>query len=304
MKASAVCESVTAAIVEQLERAEDLGPWVAPWHGRHGMPRNAATGNQYRGGNVVALWAAQIRQGHTSEVWATYRQWAELGRQVQRGQKASYGIKWIDKTRSDDGSEPGEVNLAEVERRAFPVGFAVFNYAQTDPAEGFEGVAWKPPSPKSCPDSIPAYAEFFDCIGAVISTGAPAYSPARDTIFMPALEAFDDAEAYYATSAHEYCHWTGHASRLARDLSGRFGSDAYAAEELIAELGAAFVAALLGMETSPRADHAQYISSWLRVLRSDSSALFPVATASQAAADYLIAASEGTIHSMASEAAA
>src|SRR5207253_9496902 len=116
---------------------------------------------------------------------------------------------------------------------------------------------------------------------------APAYSPSSAVIMLPPVEAFDDAEAYYATSAHEHSHWTGHASRLARDLSGKFGSDAYAAEELVAELAAAYIAASLGIETQPRADHAQYLASWLRVLRSDTRALYRAATAAQAAADFL-----------------
>jgi antirestriction protein ArdC len=283
------------AIVEQLERADELGAWTAPWHGRHGMPRNAATGNQYRGGNVLALWAAQLRNGYPTEHWGTYRQWAALGRQVQRGQRATHGIKWIDRGQGDDdGVEAGEASLRSVERRAFPVSFAIFNVAQTEPCEAFDGIPWQPPTVRSGPDAIPGCAAFFDAIGADITVGAPAYSPALDVIMLPPLEAFDDAEAFYATSAHEHVHWSGHSLRLARDLSGRFGSDAYAAEELIAELGASFLAALLGIETTPRADHAQYLASWLRVLRADPKALFSVATAAQRAADYLVDTSTTT----------
>jgi antirestriction protein ArdC len=206
---------------------------------------------------------------------------------VQRGQRATFGLKWVDKRSADDGREAGETSLSDLSRRAFPVGFALFNAEQTERAEGFDGVAWEPPTRSAGPDPIPACAAFFDAIGARTMTGAPAYSPSRDTIFLPSIEAFDSAEAYYATSAHEHAHWSGHSSRLARDLSGRFGSDAYAAEELVAELAAAFVAASLEIETTPRADHAQYLGSWLRVLRADSRALYSAATAAQAAADYL-----------------
>jgi antirestriction protein ArdC len=296
VKAQAVYESVTDAIVAQLEPGEALGEWRTSWHGKQAMPRNAATGAAYRGGNVLALWGAQIRRAFPAAWWATYKQWSALGRQVQRGQRATYGVKWVDRTRPDDSREAGEVSLSEVERRAFPVGFAVFNYAQTEPAEGIDGLPWEPPTSERAPDPSPECAAFFEQIGARIMAGAPAYSPAIDTIFLPPLEAFDDAEAYYATSAHEHCHWTGHASRLARDLSGRFGSDAYAVEELVAELGASFVAATLGIETTPRVDHARYLASWLRVLKSDSKAIFSVASAAQAAADFLIAASEGAQH--------
>src|SRR5207245_8594696 len=117
----------------------------APWHGRHGSPRNAATGNPYKGGNVLALWAAQIKHGYPTAWYATYKQWAQLGRQVQRGHKATYGIKWVDKRRQDDdGREPGEMSVRDLERRAFPVGFAVFSYHQTEPAAGFHGLPWEP----------------------------------------------------------------------------------------------------------------------------------------------------------------
>jgi antirestriction protein ArdC len=292
MKAQEVYASVTDAIVAQLERG-DVGKWSAPWHGQHGMPSNAATGAAYRGGNVLALWSTQIRHAYPTTWWATYKQWSALGRQVQRGQRATYGIKWVERSRADDGREPGEMSLHELERTAFPVGFAVFNYAETSEAEGFDGIPWEPPTSRTGPDPIPACAAFFDAIGARIVTGEPSYSPSEDLIRLPSIDAFDNAESYYATSAHEHAHWTGHASRLARDLSGKFGSDSYAAEELIAELTASFVAAAhLGIETTPREDHAPYLQSWLRVLRADSRALYRASTLAQAAADYLIAQSQ------------
>jgi antirestriction protein ArdC len=211
---------------------------------------------------------------------------------VQRGQRATYGIKWVErKQQEDDGRQEGEMTLRDLERRGVPIGFAVFNADQTELADGFDATPWLAPDRSSHgPDPIPGCAAFFEEIGATVVAGSPAYSPTSDLIMMPPLEAFDDAAAYYATSAHEHAHWTGHGSRLARDLSGRFGSDSYAAEELVAELAAAYVAAVLDVETHPRADHAQYLASWIRVLRSDSRALFRAATLAQAAADYLIAA--------------
>jgi antirestriction protein ArdC len=127
-------------------------------------------------------------------------------------------------------------------------------------------------------------------IGADVRHGGnqAAYSPAGDFIILPAFEQFSSAVAYYATSAHEHSHWTGHRSRLARELSGRFGSDSYAAEELVADLSAAFTCAHLGISTTPRPDHAAYLASWLRVLRADPSALFTVASKAQAATDFLV----------------
>ena len=183
--------------------------------------------------------------------------------------------------------EAGEISLSDLTRRSFPIGFALFHADQTEVAEGFDGVPWKPPRTRTGPEVIPECAGFFERIGARIVSGAPAYSPSRDTIFLPPIDAFTDAASLYATSAHEHVHHTGHSSRLARDLSGSFGSDGYAREELVAELGASFIAAVLGIETQPREDHAQYLASWLRVLKADPRALFTAATAAQAAADYL-----------------
>jgi antirestriction protein ArdC len=288
VKAAEVYASVTDSIVSQLESGDSLGTWTAPWHGRHGCPRNVATGAAYRGGNVITLWSAQMERGYQSAHWATFRQWSTLGRVVQRGQKATFGVKWVDKKSADDGGEAGEMSLSDLTRRSFPVGFALFHAEQTEPAEGFDGEAWVPPTHRAGPDPIPACAVFFERIGARIVNGPPSYAPASDTIRLPDLAAFDSAVAYYATAAHEHSHWSGHSSRLARDLSGRFGSDSYATEELVAELSAAFVAATLGIETQPREDHAQYLASWLRVLKSDSRALYSAATAAQAAADYLV----------------
>ncbi len=252
MKAADVYQRTTDAIVEQLESGTDLGEWSAPWHHQcSGMPTNAATGKAYRGGNILALWVAEIENAYGSSFWATYKQWSALGRQVVRGQRASFGIKWVDRGIKDDGPQSGEISLRDLDRKAFPVGFAVFNYAQTEPAEGFDGAVWEVPTARTGPDSIPECAAFFERIGATIVSGAPSYSPGTDTIRLPDLSAFDNAVSFYATSAHEHAHWSGHSSRLARDLSGKFGSEPYAGEELVAELAAAFLAAVLGIETQP-----------------------------------------------------
>ena len=169
------------------------------------------------------------------------------------------------------------------ERRFFARGYRVFNAAQVD---GFT-----PPEVPSLPTAERiAHAEsFFEGLGAEIRHGGNRayYHPKDDYIQLPPFEAFRDAVAYYATLAHESVHLTGHHSRLDRDLSGRFGDDAYAAEELIAELGAAFLCARLGLANEPRPDHAAYLSSWLRVLRSDERAIFTAASQAQAAVDWM-----------------
>jgi antirestriction protein ArdC len=142
-----------------------------------------------------------------------------------------------------------------------------------------------------------AHAEgFFTATGADIRHGGSSayYTPSRDYIQMPAFEAFRDAQSYYSTLAHECCHWTRHPSRLDRDMGRkRFGDEGYAREELVAELGAAFLCADLGLELEDRADHAAYISSWLEVLRNDKRAIFTAAAHAQRAADYLHALQSG-----------
>jgi antirestriction protein ArdC len=289
-KASDVYDAVTADIVRALEEGADGSEWRAPWNACRGLPTNAETGNTYQGGNVLALWGATLRKGYAGPYWATYRQWQGLGRLVRRGEKASYGIKWIEPRGRQDGADDDHQRET---RRLVPCGFAVFHYDQTD-ADSMAPASWAPPAAGDGPDPIPHCAAFFEAIGADVSHGSDraGYSPSADRIVLPDIETFRDAESYYATRAHETTHWSGHKSRLARDLSGRFGDDAYAAEELVAEIGAAFVAARLGIETTPREDHAQYLAHWLRILKADPKAVFAAATAAQRATDFLVGLSD------------
>ena len=295
-KASDVYERVTADLIAAVENGASGDDWSAPWHHGHGLPSNASTGAAYRGGNVVALWGATLRSGYSGQWWATYKQWRALGRFVRRGETATYGIKWTEpraRPNDDDGTASGR----RPSRRLVPFGFAVFHYDQTD-ADEMAPECWEPPA-SSGPAPVAECEAFFERIGADVAHGGDVagYSPDLDRIIVPARDAFRDASAYYATLAHEHCHWTGHRSRLARDASGDFGSDTYAAEELVAEMGAAFVAATLGIETEPRADPACYLACWLRVLRADPKALFHAATAAQRAADYLV--ERGATHAIA-----
>jgi antirestriction protein ArdC len=274
-------EAVAAQVVAQIEAG--AGRWHMPWAAiaETGRPVNASTHAAYRGGNhMVFALVAQARgwSGH----WGTYKQWTGLGAQVRRGEKATYGVHWstvAKRTTTEDGDEVvGEARLV-------PHVFAVFNSCQVD--------GWEAPAeaPRDTPERIEGAESFFASVGADIRHGGntAAYSPAGDFIVMPLFEQFSSSVAYYATLAHENAHRTGHPSRLSRDLSGRFGSDAYAAEELVAELSAAFTCAHLGISTAPRPDHAAYLASWLRVLRADPSALFTVASKAQAATDWLVA---------------
>ena len=264
--------SVTAQVVEQIEAGAPA--WRMPWHAiaDAGEPVNALTRQPYRGGNHLVFGMVAVVRGWSGGHWATYKQWRALDAQVRRGERATHGVKW----------SPVEDRLTG-ERRLVPFCFAVFSSAQVD--------GWEAPEPieRDTPERIAVADRFFSALGSDVRHGGnrAAYVPSGDYIIVPDLAQFERATDYYATTAHEHAHWSGHEKRLGRDLSGRFGTDAYAAEELIAELSAAFTCARLGISTVPRPDHAAYLNSWLRVLRADTSALFHAASKAQAATDYL-----------------
>jgi len=272
--------SVTAHVVAEIESG--AGTWHMPWHSiaTTGEPVNALTHQAYRGGNHLVFGMTAVARGWSGH-WATYKQWKALDSQVQKGERATYGVKW----------SPVE-DKATGERRLVPFCFAVFNSAQVD--------GWETPEPieRDTPERIAAAEMFFAAVGADVRHGGnrAAYSPSGDYIVLPDLAQFDRASDYYGTTSHEHAHWTGAASRLDRDLSGRFGSDSYAVEELVAELSSAFTCGHLGISSVPRPDHAAYLNSWLRVLRADSSALFAAASKAQAATDFLAERAENALH--------
>ena len=269
---------VTQQIISAIEAG--AGEWRMPWH-RTGVdsfaPVNAVSKRFYRGVNVLSLWVASQVLGYPTGYWATYRQWQELGAQVRKGEKSTLVVFWkvYGDDRPDQADEAQEETATDqVGRRFFARGYRVFNAAQVD---GFT-LPTLPDRPKA--ERIAGAETFFAALQADIRHGGNQayYHKAGDYIQMPSFEAFEDAGAYYATLAHEATHMTGHASRLDRDLSGRFGSAAYAAEELVADLGAAFVCARLGLSHEPRPDHAAYLQSWLKVLKEDSRAIFTAAS--------------------------
>jgi antirestriction protein ArdC len=285
-----VYQTVTDRIVAMIERGADK--WQMPWHvapaGEPGapvaMPRNV-TGRAYRGVNVPLLWASAEAFGYPSPIWATYKQWEERGAQVRRGEKSTLVVFW---KRIEVASEPdGDDSDGDSETRLIARGYAVFNAAQVD---GFDppptaGGAAKRPEPQR----IEAAEAFFRNTGAAVRHGGNRafYTTAGDFIQMPELRQFVAADRYYSTLAHEHVHWTGAAHRCAREFGKRFGDEAYAFEELVAELGAAFLCADLSLSNEPRPDHAAYIANWLTVLRNDKRAIFTAASKAQAAADFL-----------------
>jgi antirestriction protein ArdC len=274
---------ITNQIVEAIE--EGAADWHMPWHctGKDSFaPLNAATQKPYRGVNVLSLWAAARQHGFPTGYWATYKQWQEMGAQVRKGEKSSLVVFWKfadAKSEDDDGPTTEETSCRLVLAR----GYSVFNAAQVD---GFvpPEVAERPVAERiACAD------HFFAGLGATIQHGGNRayYQPSTDSIQMPEFEAFVDPISYYSTLAHEATHWTGAPSRLNRDLSGRFGNEAYAAEELLAELGAAFICADLALCNEPRPDHAAYVANWLTVLKKDKHAIFTAASKAQAAVDWM-----------------
>jgi antirestriction protein ArdC len=280
-----IYQRITDRIAAAIEAG--AGEWRMPWHpGADGaalvLPVNAATGKPYRGVNTIVLWATAQAEGYPSAVWATYRQWAELGAQVRKSERSSPVVFWkINDKDEQDGAE----EEAEDDRRfrVFARGYSVFNAAQVD--------GYAAPALPVLPDAerIGHAETFFAATGIEVRHGGARayYRPSEDRVQMPVFPAFWDAVAYYATLAHEMTHATGHASRCARDLKERFGEEAYAAEELIAELGAAFVCADLALAPEPRPDHAAYVASWLKVLRDDKRAIFTAAAKAQQAADWM-----------------
>ncbi len=289
-----IYQRITDRIAAAIEAG--AGTWQMPWHpGADGtaprLPVNAATGKSYRGINTVVLWATARAESYPSAVWATYRQWAKLGAQVRRGEQSSPVLFWKING-PDEGEDGGSTGGGGdgCRPRVFARGYSVFNAAQVD---GYEAPAL-PALPE--PERIGHAEAFFAALGADIRHGGnrACYVPSLDQVRMPPFPAFRDAVAYYATLAHEATHLTGHPSRCNRDLRGRFGEEAYAAEELVAELGAAFVCADLALTPEPRPDHAAYVASWLKVLRGDKRAIFTAAAKAQVAADWMHARQPAT----------
>jgi antirestriction protein ArdC len=272
---------VTAKIVEDL--AQGVRPWARPWNAGHAAGPVSrplrANGTPYRGINVLLLWVEAQDKNYTAPIWMTYKQAQAMGAQVRKGETGTL-VVFADRLTKTETNDKGE----ETERQiAFMKGYTVFNVEQIDGLPGhYTAPAVLPASPLP---RLDAAESFFAATGADIRHGGNRafYAPGVDRVQMPPRDSFRDAESYAATLAHELTHWTGHESRLNRDLRNRFGDHAYAAEELIAEMGAAFLCADLGLAALPRPDHAAYLGSWLSVLQADSRAIFTAATQAQRA---------------------
>lgn len=276
-------QHITNQIIAVIERG--AGDFHLPWHngGTIMCSTNIASKKPYRGINIVALWAASEQCGYTSGIWGTYRQWAEAGAQIRKGEKSSYVVFY--KEIEHAPIEPDQEAQLSLFARATPV-FA---------AEQVEGYTLPFSAEKTTIESIALADTFVQATKVSVQHGGTRayYRPSTDSIQLPQREDFRNTptstaqEAYYSTLLHELTHWTSHASRCDRQLGKRFGDQAYAMEELVAELGAAFLCAELGITIDPRADHAQYLASWLNVLKADKRAVFTAASAASKAVAYL-----------------
>ena len=279
---------VTDRIIADLEQG--VRPWVKPWSAEHAAGRITRplrhNGQPYSGINILMLWAAATAEGFTTPIWMTYRQSQELGAQVRKGEKGSLVVYANSITRTDESGD-GE----EVEREIhFMKGYTVFNVEQID---SLPDQYYAKPEPRfsNPPERIAHADSFFTAIGADIRYrgGQAFYAQAQDYIQMPPIEAFRDAESYYATLAHESAHWTKHPSRLDREFGRKqWGDEGYAREELVAELASAFLCADLEITPEIREDHASYLGHWLSILKADKRAIFQATAHAQRAADYLL----------------
>ena len=293
MKSQEICERITQAVVAELERG--VMPWSQPWTAagsasRPIMPRRHS-GARYRGINVLILWAETQEAGYRSPYWMTFKQALEYGACVRKGERGTQIVYANRVTRTETNSE-GE----DVERNfSFLKSYTVFN------AEQIEGLPERfhvpAPQPVEAPEardwaSFADALAWFEAIPAEVRHGGARafYMPSADRIEIPDRDKFHRPEAYFSVRGHETVHWTKHETRLARDFGQvRWGDEGYAMEELVAELGAAFTMAEIGLQPEIREDHAPYIASWLKVLKQHSRALLTAAAKASDALEFLCA---------------
>jgi antirestriction protein ArdC len=280
-------DEVTARIVAELEAGRF--PWVQLWGAGGGtgpgLPRNALSARPYSGVNVLILWGAVIEHGYPSQSWLTFRQAQEAGGCVIKGARGMT-VAYADRFTPEAEKQRVEREGGDAKAVPFLKRFTVFNVAQ---CEGLRPNLVTDPAPLPEREIVPVAEEVIAASGVDFRvSGARAfYVPSEDFVQVPPQPAFFDQINYYRTALHELTHATGHAKRLNRDLTNGFGSKDYAREELIAEMGSAFLCAALGIVPTVR--HADYLAAWLEVLREDNRAIFRAASAASKAADWLLA---------------
>ncbi|RAN36949.1 ArdC family protein [Hyphomonas pacifica] len=281
-------QEVTDKIVAELKAGR--APWAQPWGAAHvatplSLPKNGATGRGYSGINILLLWGAAIEGGRSCQTWLTFKQALALGGCVRKGERGAmvvYADRFTPKDEQQRAQESGE----DAKQVPFLKRYTVFNADQCD---GLPETVTARTAPLPERDVIPGAENLIAATGADFRIGGDKafYVPSKDFIQVPPQPAFFDQINYYRTCFHELGHWTGHESRLARDLKGGFGSKDYAREELVAEMASAFVCASLAI--TPTVRHTDYIGSWLEVLREDKRAIFRAASLASKAADFILA---------------
>jgi antirestriction protein ArdC len=272
---------VSARIAAELETG--AAPWIKPWSATPGAntPCNAVSNRPYSGCNVVLLWMAQ-RAGYRTPRYLTFKQALELGGHVRKGEHGTklYFVKQL-QVRDEGADDDTATRIVPLLRE-----YTVFNVDQCENLPE-RIVAPSAVKPRNSDERSAAIDEFLACTGASIreGSGEAYYLPGADFINLPRFEAFKNAAHLYSTAFHELGHWSGHKSRLARDLRHRFGERAYAAEELVAELCSAFLCAEFSIDGDLR--HGGYIENWIGLLKADTRAFFTACSKAQAAADFL-----------------
>lgn len=246
------------------------------------MPRNHKTGTAYQGVNVLLLWAAAATGGYSSDRWLTYKQATDMGGQVRKGEKSVTCVffKTLEIKPENDGDEAEQSHSMRMIKP-----FWLFNLDQIDGID-------KP----QAGEALTEFQQIEAAESVLIHSGADIneigekafYQPSTDKIYLPERNRFASGIEFYSVALHELTHWTGAKHRLARDFAKRFGSEAYAFEELIAELGSAFLNAELGFSAATIPNHAGYIESWLKVLKNDKRAIFTAASQASKAHRYIV----------------
>jgi antirestriction protein ArdC len=278
---------ITSRIIADLEQG--VRPWMKPWNADHAAGRITRplrhNGIPYKGINVVMLWSASVTNGYACPLWLTFKQALELGGNVRKGERGEL-VVYADRITRTETDAKGEETEREI---PFMKGYTVFNAEQCEDLPAHYTAKAELPALTTM-QRLQAADQFFAATGADIRHGGTRafYAEGPDYVRMPPFETFRDAESYAATLAHELTHWTKHEKRLARDFGRvRWGDEGYAREELVAELGAAFLSADIGITPEVREDHAAYIATWLAVLKMDKRFIFSAAAHAQRAADYL-----------------
>ena len=281
-------DDITDKIIAELE--DGRLPWVQPWgtaaaQAPLAMPRNAATSRQYSGINVLILWGAVIQQGYPTQHWLTFRQALSLGGNVRKGERGTT-VVYADRFTPEDEKRRARETGEDANSIPFLKRFTVFNAAQCEGLPDDIAVEAPPPPPGLIE---PRVEELIAATGIDFRIGGNRafYVPSQDYVQVPPPQAYFEPINWHRTALHEMGHATGHASRLGRDFSGAFGTRKYAFEELIAEISSAFCCASLGIVPTVR--HADYIGSWLEVMREDSRAIVRAASQASKAADWLLA---------------